>query len=62
MNIRDKATALTEHLESLDDFVVVTDVDGSYNHMGATIADAVLQAGTIYDTVVRPRVSRILEV
>ncbi len=29
--------------------------------MGATIADAVLQAGTSYDTVVRPRVTRILE-
>jgi len=62
MNIRDKATALTEYLESLDDFVVVTDVDGSYNHMGATIADAILQAGTSYHTVVRPRVRRILEV
>jgi hypothetical protein len=62
MNIRDKATALTAHLKSLDDFVVVADVDGIYNHMGATIVDAILQAGTSYDTVARPRIRRILEV
>lgn len=34
MNIWDKATTLTEHLKSLDDFVIVTDIDGSYDHMG----------------------------
>lgn len=62
MNIWDKATTLTEHLKSLDDFVIVTDIDGSYDHMGATIADAILQAGTTYDTVVRPRIRGILEV
>ncbi|MGR6465815.1 hypothetical protein [Rhizobium sp. PAMB 3182] len=32
----------------------------SYEHLGATFADAVLQAGLNYETVVRPRVIRIL--
>ena len=30
--------------------------------MGATICDAILQAGTKYDTVVRPRVARVREI
>lgn len=33
---------------------------GCYNHLGAALADAVLQAGLRYDTVVRPRIERIL--
>jgi len=32
-----------------------------YNHMGATIADATLQPGVKYETVVKPRVRRIRE-
>lgn len=31
-----------------------------YKHMGATLSDAVLQAGLNYNAVVRPRVSRLL--
>src|SRR5579862_9257316 len=33
----------------------------SYKHMGATLADAVLQAGLNYNAVVRPRVLRFLQ-
>ena len=32
---------------------------GLYNHMGATITDAALQAGINYDSVVRPRVQHL---
>jgi endonuclease III len=32
-----------------------------YSHMGATLSDAVLQAGLNYKTVVKPRVERLLE-
>ena len=52
---------LVEYLHSLQDFVVVTQIDGPYCHMGATICDAVLQAGVRYETVVRPRIRRMLE-
>jgi hypothetical protein len=31
-----------------------------YGHMGATLTDAVLQSGISYETVVLPRVERIL--
>lgn len=51
---------LADYVRSLADFVIVETIDGNYNHMGATIADAVLQAGISYDAVVRPRVRRIL--
>lgn len=35
-------------------------IDGEYDHIGATIADAILQANRRYNLVVRPRVERIL--
>jgi hypothetical protein len=41
------------------DFRIVTEMDGQYGHMGATLADAVLQAGVKYDSVVRPRIDRL---
>jgi hypothetical protein len=43
----------------LSDFTTVTEIDGNYHHLGATIADAVLQANMRYETHVRPRISRI---
>jgi len=55
----ENAARLSEHLAGLTDFVVVKEMDGNYGHMGATIADAILQAGLNYETVVRPRISRI---
>jgi thermostable 8-oxoguanine DNA glycosylase len=35
-------------------------IDGNYNHIGATVADAILQANRNYKTLVKPRVNRIL--
>jgi len=56
-----KARMFVFHIQSLDDFIIEDEIDGSYNHMGATIADAILQAGTTYATVVEPRVNSILK-
>lgn len=61
MSIDEQARHLAEYLRSLDGSIVVNVIDGNYNHMGATIADAILQAGTTYNTVVRPRIRRLLE-
>jgi hypothetical protein len=54
-------TTLTAYVRSLDDFQIQESFDGDYGHMGATITDAVLQAGLRYETVVKPRVQRVLE-
>jgi endonuclease III len=53
---------LVGYLKSLDGFVPVNYIDGNYAHMGATISDAILQAGTNYDRVVRPRIKTIRDV
>ena len=42
-------------------FRIVDTIDGNYNHMGAIVADAVLQANLRYETHVRPRIHRILK-
>lgn len=42
------------------DFQIVDEIDGNYNHMGALVADAVLQANLRYETHVKPRVKSIL--
>ena len=59
MDTHIKARNLADYVRSLDGFVLVSYTDGNYGHMGATIADATLQAGAKYDTVVRPRIERI---
>lgn len=61
MNIEKKAGILVDYIRSLKDFEIVKEIDGNYDHMGATITDAMLQAGTRYETVVRPRVQRMRE-
>ncbi len=61
MDTRTKALDLVEYLNAFAGFAIVDCIDGEYGHMGATIADAILQAGTNYDAVVRPRVRGILE-
>jgi len=53
---------LAEYVRSLPDFKIYESTGGSYNHMGATIADAVLQANNKYDSNVTPRTNRILAV
>lgn len=61
MDIQTKVELLVQYIESLADFSFVDYMDGNYCHMGATISDAILQAGTKYDTVVRPRIRKIRE-
>jgi hypothetical protein len=59
MSARDGARRLVEYIQSLPDFVY-HDVGNSYGHIGATVADAVLQAQRDYDTFVTPRTKRIM--
>lgn len=51
---------LALYVRSLPGFVIYTTIDGNYNHIGATVANAVLQANMRYATHVKPRVNRIL--
>lgn len=60
MTTADKANKLVEFIRGLSDFSIVTEIDGNYQHLGATIADAVLQANMRYETHVRPRINRII--
>lgn len=55
------AAHLAAYVRGLDDFVLVEDLAVPYHHMGATITDAVLQAGLRYETVVWPRVQHVME-
>ena len=54
-----KLAAFVESLKKNNRFVIVKSIDGNYNHMGATVADAVLQANMRYKTHVEPRVEKI---
>ena len=58
MSLKDKVIFLTEYIESLSDFEIIPP-DIPYHHMGATITDAMLQAGVKWETVVKPRVERL---
>jgi hypothetical protein len=53
------ARRLVEHIRSLPGFRLVEEMDGQYDHMGATITDSILQAGISYESVVAPRVRRL---
>ena len=53
---------LVAHARSLwekGEFPIVEEIDGCYNHMAATAADAILQANLRYETHVAPRVEAI---
>jgi hypothetical protein len=52
------AKKLSSFIDGLCDFTIVIP-DIPYGHMGATICDAMLQAGLNYETVVKPRVERV---
>jgi hypothetical protein len=58
MSIDNKAVSLAKYIGTLTDFRFV-EPEIPYSHMGATITDAMLQPGIIYDTVVKPRVEKI---
>lgn len=51
---------LAQYVRSLPGFEFYETIDGDYDHIGATVADAVLQANMRYKTHVKPRVNRIL--
>jgi hypothetical protein len=53
---------LAHYVKSLPDFEFYQTIDGNYDHIGATVADAILQANNKYSTHVKPRVNRILKV
>jgi len=59
MNIEEKASKLVQFVQNLQGFRIVDEIDGNYNHIGATVADAILQANMKYESHVRPRVNRI---
>jgi hypothetical protein len=53
------AVTLVRYIRSHPTFQIVSTMDGAYDHMGATLSDAVLQAGVKYATVVRPRIAAL---
>jgi hypothetical protein len=55
MSIESKAKLLVDYIQSLSSFKFF-EPPYPYDHMGATITDAMLQAGTKWETVVKPRV------
>jgi hypothetical protein len=60
MSLLVDARKLADYIGLLDDFYIDTAPISGYGHMGALLADAVLQAGLNYRTVVQPRIQRIL--
>lgn len=60
MDAHEAASLLVSHIHELDGFHYNTEISSTYGHMGAIICDAILQAGMNYQTVVAPRVNRIL--
>jgi hypothetical protein len=59
--LEEKAKKLKEYIKSLNNFEIVTKLDGNYNNMGAIIIDGILQAGMSYKTVVKPRIVEYLK-
>jgi hypothetical protein len=51
---------LIRFVKCLPDFTIVTEIDGNYQNMGATIIDGILQAGINYTSTVKPRVNDFL--
>ena len=51
---------LVEYIKSLKDFEFSEQID-SYDHMGAVVVDGILQASLKYDTVVKPRIDKLLQ-
>lgn len=59
MSVDSKARILCEYIGSLRDFSYV-EPEPLHRHMGAIITDAILQSGLNFETVVKPRVQKIL--
>src|SRR5438128_12600573 len=58
--IKKQAEKLAQYVRSLPDFKFYDSIGGNYNHIGATVADAILQARNDYEKKVKPRIERIL--
>ena len=58
MTIEKKVKLLINYIKSLSDFKII-EPDIPYHHMGATVTDAILQAGIKWETVVSPRVQEL---
>lgn len=54
-----EARQLVNYIDSLSGFTRYTEIDGNYGHVGAILADAVLQSRNDYEKNVRPRITRI---
>jgi len=54
-----QAETLATYIRSLPDFEIVVSIGDRYEHIGATLTDAVLQAGINYEKVVRPRAEHV---
>ena len=57
--ILSSARRLANHIQGLDGFDPHCPIPTRHRHLGATISDAILQAGLNYRTVVLPRVERL---
>lgn len=55
-----QAEQLAQYINTLADFAFQEEVTSGYDHMGAIIVDAGLQAGIRYETAVLPRINKIL--
>jgi hypothetical protein len=55
-----QAQQLAHYIASLLDFEIIEDPAAGGDHMGAVLAEAALQGGIRYETVVRPRVEALL--
>jgi hypothetical protein len=53
---------LTNYIQSLPDFVIHTEIGDNYGHIGATLADAVLQSNNNYERNVRNRIAHIRKI
>jgi hypothetical protein len=56
------AKRLAGYIKTLPRFDIFTEIDGNYGHIGATLADAVLQSNNNYEKNVRHRIAHIREV
>jgi len=56
----EKVKLLSHYIQTLPDFQIIENPTTGYDHMGAVLVDAALQAGIRYDTVVWPRVEAVL--
>ena len=61
MRYLDSAQLVAEYISSLEDFIIVDNYSCNYDHMGAILSNAILQAGVNYRTVVEPRIRRLLQ-